>query len=256
MSATSRTRASGSRGRIDDGQARTGADPRGAGIEHGEGGLGGPHASRRLDAHERSDDPAHQRDILHRCTCARKAGRRLHEIGAGLLAEAAGQFLPRRVQQAGLDDDLQHLAGRGRAHRCQIFPAAFEIALDQGADVDHHIDLFRASGDDASGLVGLHIRAARAQRKADDRARPHRAASELAGDEGRVNRVHADRREAMGARLEAIARHLGPRGVRLQDRVVDQSRQHRRRSRTACIAQDPVVLLHVRGLVRSNRSAP
>ena len=85
-----------------------------------------------------------------------------------------------------------------------------------------HVDFLGARRNGGSGLCRLHRGGHRPQRKSDDRADPDIGASQLPCNKWNMDRVHADRSEAMLLCLfaESLDRFL--RSIRLEDGVVHQ----------------------------------
>src|SRR5215472_1418233 len=71
-----------------DSDSRTGAEPVGAGLDHGQSSGGAADAARSLDAGAIADYAAHQRDIVHG-GAAEETGGGLHEVGFSGKAELA-----------------------------------------------------------------------------------------------------------------------------------------------------------------------
>ena len=128
-------------------------------------------------------------------------------------------------------------------HRLDVALDRAQIARLQRADVDHHVDLERAVEDRAPRLVVLDVgassRRAGTRRPSRRRRRVPRSSRAACRDPGRVD---AHGREVELGGLAAQLLDLGPRRVRLEQRVVDHRRprrRQRRRSRAARAATRP-----------------
>src|SRR3984885_14016473 len=134
------------RGFLHDPHAGAGADSGGSGSYHGLQIFERPDAARRFNAHGFSHCTAHQRDIGNGCAGLIETRRSLHEIRACILRQPAGENLLRIVQKRGFNDYLDEgaVAVAGRYYPMNIGLDDVPFATAQSADVDHHIDLFRA----------------------------------------------------------------------------------------------------------------
>ena len=118
----------------------------------------------------RSDRSAHRRHRLGARAAGRmEAGRGLDVVGApvdGSLTDAAQH---RRRPQRRLHDRLEHGVGHGLADHGQLVRDVCEVAVGDGTEGHHDVDLARAVCDDRGGLVGLGSSEVRAVGEPDHR---------------------------------------------------------------------------------------
>src|SRR5450759_583070 len=207
--------------------AGRGPDPGRAGRDHVLHVLGGADPAGRLDAHLRPDRLPHQGDVEDGRPSLRVTGGGLDEVGLRLLRQAAGDDLLGVREEARLDDHLVRGpglvagirdAGDVRANRVE------HPALER-SDVDDHVDLAGAVADGAPCLEGLDLARRGTEREADHRGDGNVRAAQVVGRPADPRRVDAHGREAMLLRLGAQLVDLGRRGVRPEQRVVDEPRE-------------------------------
>src|SRR6266568_7932346 len=98
------------------------------------------------------------------------------------------------------------------------------IAGLQGADIDYHIKLARTIENRAPRFVGFRVRRVRTQRKADYRANLHTASTQSASRLAHPDRVYADRSEPVAHAFFAHSQYLVASCIRLQQGVIDVTR--------------------------------
>src|SRR5256714_13128721 len=211
------------------------ADARRAGLDHRARVRDSLHATRGLDAHLAPHRAAHQRHVRHGRARLGEPRRGLHEVRARALRRQTRAHLLLVGQQGRLDDRLDEhaLLVRRLDDRAYVVLDGAVVAALQSADVDDHVNLARAVENCTPGLVSLHVRQSRAQRKADDRAHGH---ARPAQDTRRLlhpSRVHAHARELVLRCLLAQTPYVRLARLWLQQRVINQTRPIARRRRLA-----------------------
>ena len=161
-----------------------------------------------------------QLNVVEGRTAGGEAGRCLDEVGTGLGHDVAHLDLLVVGQQAGLDDDLQHLVAHSSLDGGNVIADVVVLLVLQPADVNDHIDLGRAVLDGCFSLKGLAFGVHSAKGEADDAADRHAARHILDGLLD-VAGVDADRRAVVGDGLIAEGADLGPGCLGLEQGVVD-----------------------------------
>ena len=162
----------------------------------------------------------HQLHIVEVCACGGEAGAGLDVVRACLADDIAHLFLFLVGQQAGLDDDLQHLVAHSSLDGGNVIADVVVLLVLQPADVDDHIDLGRAVLDGSFSLKRLAFGVHSAEGEANDAADRHAARHILDGLLD-VAGVDADRRAVVGDGLIAQGLDLRPGSLRLEQGVVD-----------------------------------
>ena len=111
----------------DDGDACAGADAVGTGLDHLHGFLIAVDTAAGLDL-QTTCGFLHQGNVLCLGTAGGKAGGGLYKVGTGVFRSLAGPDDFVIGEQAGLQNDLEHLAGAGGAN-------GTDISLDSGNPV-------------------------------------------------------------------------------------------------------------------------
>ena len=182
--------------------------------------LDGGDAARSLDLAATRNVLCEQLNVVEGRTAGGEAGRCLDEVGTGLGHDVAHLDLLVVGQQAGLDDDLQHLVAHSSLDGGNVIADVVVLLVLQPADVDDHIDLGRAVLDGSFSLKCLALGVHSAEGEADDTADRHAARHVLDGLLD-VAGVDADRRAVVGDGLIAEGPDLGPGCLRLEQGVVD-----------------------------------
>src|SRR5690606_35765284 len=138
---------------------------------------------------------------------------RTHLAGGGLDEVGAGEHRqPGRApdivvggQLAGLQDHLEVYAGRGLAYRRDLVEDLAVAAGEEGAAVDHHVDLVGAGGDRGGGLGDLDLQRRLAGREGGgDTGDADAGTGEFRGGGGDQGRVDADRRHRRALRVGRV----------------------------------------------------
>src|SRR5699024_7596199 len=90
------------------------------------------------------DGRSHQLDVRYRRAAAREAGRRLDEVRATQLRQARAARDLLVVEETRLENHLRHHAVRRFDDAADVVRDAVVIAVAEGADVHHHVELARA----------------------------------------------------------------------------------------------------------------
>ena len=157
------------------------------------------------------------------------AGRGLDEVAAGQDREPGrAAHVVVGVQLAGLEDDLEVRVGAVIAaarllDRHDLVEDDAVVAGEEGATVDHHVDLVGAGGDRLTGVGDLDVQAgAAARERGRDRGHGHAGHAVAVSRAERLDRhrhqiaVHAHRRDMRGGRVGRVRVHgLGDQGAHL-----------------------------------------
>ena len=182
--------------------------------------LDGGDAARSLDLAATRNVLCEQLNVVEGRTAGGEAGRCLDEVGTSLGHDVAHLDLLVVGQQAGLDDDLQHLVAHSSLDGGNVIADVVVLLVLQPADVDDHIDLGRAVLDGSFSLKCLAFGVHSAEGETNDTADRHAARHILDGLLD-VAGVDADRRAVVGDGLIAEGADLGPGCLRLEQGVVD-----------------------------------
>ena len=182
--------------------------------------LHGGDAARSLDLAAARNVLGEQLNVVEGRAAGGKTGGRLDEVSTGLGDDVAHLDLLFLGQQAGLDDDLQHLVAHGGLDGGNVIAHIVVLLVFQPADVDDHIDLGRAVLNGSFGLKGLTGGVHSAEGEADDAADRHTARHVLGGLLD-IAGIDADRSAVVGDGLVTQGLDLGPGSLGLEQGMVD-----------------------------------
>ena len=162
----------------------------------------------------------HQLHIVEGSACGGEAGAGLDVVSACLADDVAHLFLFLVGQQAGLNDDLEHLVAHSLLDGTDVLTDSIVFLVLQAADVDDHVHLGSAVLNGSLGLKGLAGGIHSTQREAHHAA--HRdAARHILDRLLYIAGVDADGCGVVGNGLITDGLDLGPGGLRLQQGMID-----------------------------------